>query len=57
VARLSDLCAEDKSKIGELVKKLASESKAREDSVSRFEKEKTEFEERIKRMQAEAASF
>ncbi len=28
-ARLVDLCAQDKSKIGELVKKLASESKLR----------------------------
>ena len=46
-ARLGDLCPEDKSKIGELVKKLASETKMRQDSVSRFEKEKSEFEGRF----------
>ena len=49
-ARLGDLCPEDKSKIGELVKKLASETKMREDSVSRFEKEKMEFEGRFNQM-------
>jgi hypothetical protein len=39
-ARLTDLCAEDKSKIGELVKKLATETKEREKSVSAYEVEK-----------------
>jgi hypothetical protein len=29
MARLSELCVEDKAKIGELVKKLASETKAK----------------------------
>ena len=49
-ARLGDLCPEDKSKIGELVKKLASETKLREDSVSRFDREKMEFEGRFNQM-------
>lgn len=50
-ARLGDLCPEDKSKIGELVKKLASETKLRSDSVSRYEKEKQDFEGRFNQMQ------
>lgn len=36
-ARLVDLCAQDKSKIGELVKKLTSETRLRQDSEQRFD--------------------
>jgi hypothetical protein len=42
------LCPEDKSKIGELVKKLASESKQRQESESRFTKEKMQVEEKLR---------
>ena len=55
--RLADLCPEDKSKIGELVKKLASETKKREESESRFSKEQKEFESRLKQLQDQAQSF
>jgi len=51
------LCPEDKSKIGELVKKLASEGKKRQESESRYEKEKQDFESRLKQLQAQAESF
>ena len=46
-ARLADLCPDDKSKIGELVKKLASETKARQESQTRLESEKDDFEHRL----------
>ena len=39
-ARLADLCAEDKAKIGELVKKLATEKQEKEDFQKRLEEEK-----------------
>jgi len=50
-AHLADLCPEDKSKIGELVKKLARESKMRQESETRFESEKSDFELRLKQLQ------
>ena len=56
-AKLADLCPEDKSKIGELVKKLASESKAREESQTRLDKEKDAFEQRLQKLQAQAESY
>jgi hypothetical protein len=37
MARLSELCPEDKAKIGELVKKLAEESKQKQDFQKRYE--------------------
>ena len=45
---MKDLCAADKSKIGELVKKLASETRLRQDSENRFKEEKSEVEQRLK---------
>ena len=49
-ARLADLCAEDKAKIGELVKKLANEKQEKEDFQKRLEEEKRAFEEKLSRM-------
>jgi hypothetical protein len=45
------LCPEDKSKIGELVKKLASETKLRQESESRFSKEKSLVEDKLREME------
>jgi hypothetical protein len=39
-ARLADLCPEDKAKIGELVKKLAGESKEKIQAQKKYEEEK-----------------
>ena len=50
-AHLTDLCPEDKSKIGELVKKLASETKLRQESESRFSKEKQSVEDKLRDME------
>jgi hypothetical protein len=46
MARLSELCPEDKAKIGELVKKLANETK-----------EKVEFQKKYQEMEARIKSF
>lgn len=56
-AKLADLCPEDKSKIGELVKKLAGETKKREESEKRFSTEKEDFESRLRLLQAQAQTF
>lgn len=56
-AKLSDLCPEDKSKIGDLVKKLASETKQRQESETRFSSEKNNFEERLKQLQLQAEIY
>ncbi len=50
-AKLTDLCPADKSKIGELVKKLASETKLRQDSESRFASEKMTIENKLREME------
>jgi len=55
--RLTDLCPEDKSKIGELVKKLASESHQRQQSESRYEEEKQSMAARLKELEARTAEF
>jgi predicted phage gp36 major capsid-like protein len=52
-----DLCAQDKSKIGELVKKLTSESKLRQDSEQRFNQEKQSFDQKLKEMEARSLQF
>lgn len=39
-ARLSELCAEDKAKIGDLVKKLAMETKQKQEFTKKYEQEK-----------------
>lgn len=56
-ARLTDLCAEDKSKIGELVKKLASESRQRQQSESRYEDEKQAMERRLKELELKTQEY
>ena len=56
-ARLTDLCAEDKSKVGELVKKLASESRQRQQSESRYEDEKQAMERRLKELELKTQEY
>ena len=46
-ARLADLCPEDKAKIGELVKKLASETKTKSSIKQQHEEEKQALQQRI----------
>ena len=43
-ARLAELCPEDKAKIGELVKKLAGETKEKIEQQRRFDEEKRQME-------------
>jgi len=50
-AKLTDLCAEDKSKIGELVKKLASETRLRQDSENRLTLERQSAEQKLQEME------
>jgi hypothetical protein len=45
------LCPEDKSKIGELVKKLASETKLRQESENRFKSEKQSIESKLQQLE------
>ena len=49
--RLSDLCPEDKAKIGELVKRLALEKSHREDTEQKFEQEKFEKEKQMRKLE------
>ncbi|CDW78209.1 UNKNOWN [Stylonychia lemnae] len=50
-ARLSELCPEDKAKIGELVKKLAIESKQKQEYAKKYEQEKLEMGKRLKELE------
>lgn len=49
MARLAELCPEDKAKIGELVKKLAEETKQKQD----FQKKYQEMEDKLKMYELE----
>lgn len=51
--RLTDLCPEDKARIGELVKRLALEKSQREESESKLEVEKEMKEKQLKRLAKE----
>lgn len=51
--RLTDLCPEDKARIGELVKRLALEKSQREESESKLEMEKQVKEKQLKRLAKE----
>ena len=53
---LKDLCAEDKAKIGELLKKLAEEKEEKENLKSKYENEKKEYESKIDSMIKESQS-
>ncbi len=50
-ARLTDLCPEDRAKIGELVKKLAVETKQKQEWATKYEKEKQQMEKRLKELE------
>eukprot|EP00347_Sterkiella_histriomuscorum_P022187 403331368 len=50
-ARLTDLCPEDKAKIGELVKKLAIESKQKQEYAKKYEQEKLEMSKRLQELE------
>lgn len=47
MARLKDLCPEDKSKIGELIKKLASEKEEKEKLLNQYVSTKETYEKKI----------
>ena len=50
-ARLAELCPEDKAKIGELVKKLALETKQKQEYAQKYEQEKAEMARRLKQLE------
>jgi len=50
-ARLKDLCVEDKAKIGELVKKLADETKAKFEYQRKYDEEKKTMEDKMNALQ------
>jgi hypothetical protein len=53
--RLQDLCPEDKARIGELLKKLAEEKAQRMQSQELIDKERRNYEKRLKRLKKENA--
>lgn len=48
---MSELCPEDKAKIGELVKKLALETKQKQEYAAKYESEKAELARRLKELE------
>jgi len=52
-ARLKDLCAEDKARIGELVKRIALEKSQREELQNKTESEKKKYKQQLKSLQKE----
>jgi hypothetical protein len=56
-ARLSDLCPEDKAKIGELVKKLATETKQKLEQQNKHEEERKQMERRIHELTLKQSQF
>ena len=57
LARLHDLCPEDKAKIGELVKKLATEQQQKQESQKKFEEEKRRMEDRINELSRRTTEY
>jgi len=57
MARLGDLCPADKAKIGELVKKLATETQQKQAFQSKFEEEKREMEARINELSQKTSAY
>ncbi len=56
-AKLSELCPEDKAKIGELVKKLALESKQKKEYLTKFQSEKEEMARRLKELEQQSVIY
>lgn len=56
-ARLKDLCMEDKAKIGELVKKLADETKAKQEYQQKYDEEKKQMEARMNELERQRKEF
>ena len=56
-ARLKDLCMEDKAKIGELVKKLADETKAKQEYQQKYDEEKRQMEARMNELERQRKVF
>lgn len=56
-ARLKDLCVEDKAKIGELVKKLADETKAKFEYQRKYDAEKKQMEAKMSELQLQKQQF
>ena len=54
---MADLCPEDKAKIGELVKKLAGESKEKINAQKKYEEEKKQMEARINELESKNSTF
>ena len=56
-ARLKNLCMEDKAKIGELVKKLADETKAKQEYQQKYDEEKRQMEARMNELERQRKVF
>lgn len=56
-ARLQELCPEDKAKIGELVKKLALETKQKEEYAVKFEVEKAEMSRKLTELESLSSRY
>lgn len=54
---MSELCPEDKAKIGELVKKLALETKQKQEYAKKYEEEKAELARRLKELENQSVLF
>ena len=53
-ARLKDLCAEDKGKIGDLIKRLAEEKKTKEQIIQEYEQDKKKLTQSISQLKLNA---
>ena len=51
---MQELCPEDKAKIGELVKKLALETKAKQECMQKYQQEKDELARRLAELEGAA---
>jgi septal ring factor EnvC (AmiA/AmiB activator) len=56
-ARLQELCPEDKAKIGELVKKLAMETKQKEEYAVKYEVEKAEMARKLTELESLSSRY
>ena len=56
-ARLQELCPEDKAKIGELVRKLAEETKQKQEVALKYEQEKEQLARRLKELESQSTQY
>lgn len=56
-ARLQELCPEDKAKIGELVRKLAEETRQKQEVALKYEREKEQLALRLRQLEMQSSQY